>query len=148
MEPGGRGSLLQGFGLLPSQQTEVQRLKEENQSLVAAVQSAEAMGKRYYENWIGTFPQLKNLKAENEELRKKLKDIRKAIGILEDENENLKTKFSIPSKRASSKTILGVPLVTAVSCTHPKLDDCLSNMLFRKLSVPSRPQRAQTRRKR
>lgn len=123
---GARGSLREGSGPLPSQQGEVQRLKEENESLVAGFQNAKAMRDRYYYNWIGTFPQLKNLRAENEELREKLKDTRRAIGVLEDENENLKIQLSIPSKRASSKAIFGVPTVTAVSCTHPNINDCLT----------------------
>ena len=120
MAPGGRGSLPQGFERLPSQQGEVQRLKEENESLKARLRNAEAMQNQQYNNWIGTFPQLQKLKTENEELRKKLKDSRQAVGGLEDEIRDLKTKFSIPSQRALSKPILGVPNVTAVSCIHPK----------------------------
>lgn len=121
MAPGGRGSLPQGFGPLPSQEGEVQRLKEENESLEARLRNAEGMKNRYYVNWIGTFPQLQNLKNENEELRKKLTDSRHAIGVLEGKiGDLLKTNFSIPNKRALSKAILGVPTVTAVSCTHSK----------------------------
>ena len=127
---GARGSLLQGPGPLLSQQSEeqseVQRLKKENELLVARFQNAKAMGDRYYYNWMGIFPQLKNLKTENEELRKKLEDTRRAIGVLEDENDNLKTKLSIPRKRALSKAIFGVPTVTAVSCTNPNINGCLT----------------------
>lgn len=119
MAPDGRDSLPQCFRALPSQQSEVQRLKEENGLLVARLRYAEAIKNRYYDNWIGTFPQLKNLKTENEELRKKLKNTRLANGVSQDENENLKPKFSIPSKRALPKAIPSVPTVTAVCCTHP-----------------------------
>lgn len=126
MAPGMRDSLSQGYWPLPSQQSEVQRLKEKNESLVAQLQNAKAMKEGSYYNWIGTYPQLMNLKAKNEELMKKLQDARQEIGHLKDENEHLKAKFSIPSKKASSKAILGVPTVTAVSCTPTNLDDCLT----------------------
>ena len=49
---------------LPSQQSEIQRLKAEHEMLATRLQSAKAMEKRYYESWVGTFPQFKSLKAE------------------------------------------------------------------------------------
>ena len=80
MAPGGRGSPRQGIRPFPSQQSEVQRLKDEKESLVALLHNAKAVGDRHYYNWIETLSQLKNLSSENEELRKKLKDTRQAMG--------------------------------------------------------------------
>lgn len=120
MAPGGRGSLPQGFGPLSSQQSEVQRLNKENKSLFACFQRAEAMKKLYYDDWVRTYHQLKTLETENADLKKELEDTRQAIGVLQDENENLKTKLGNPIKSAVSKAILGVPTVTAVSRPHPQ----------------------------
>lgn len=116
--------------------------------MLAKLQNAEARMEVYYGNWVGTFPQLKNLntenkelrktlkdtqqanevledenktlKTENEELRKKLKDFRQANGASKDENENFKTKTSIPSMTALPKASLRLPIATAVSCAHSK----------------------------
>lgn len=119
------------FVPLPSVQSEVERLKAENER-------AKAMEKQYYESCVGTFPQFKTLKAEIEELKKTLEKIRQVDDVSEDGNEFLTAKFGIPRKTVSSKGTFEVPAVTAVSCWYPNLDN-MSNMASRKRLYSSRP---------
>ena len=126
LTPGGRGSLQQCFGSLPSQQSEIQRLKAENKMLATRLQSAKAMEKHYYESWIGTFPQFKSLRTQIEELKKILEENRQVEEVSEDGNEFLTTKFGIRRNRVLPKGTFGVPAVTAVSCSYPNLINCLT----------------------
>lgn len=111
---------------LPSQQSEIQRLKAENKMLATRLQSAKAMEKHYYESWIGTFPQFKSLRTQIEELKKILEENRQVEEVSEDGNEFLTTKFGIRRNRVLPKGTFGVPAVTAVSCSYPNLINCLT----------------------
>lgn len=106
---------------LSSQQNEIQRLKAENEMLATRLQSAKAMGKHYYESWVGTFPQLKSLKVEIEELKKALEETRQMEEVSEDGNECLTTRFGIRRNRVLPKGTSGVPALTAVSSSCPNL---------------------------
>lgn len=114
------------FVPLPSLQSEVGELKAKNEVLAARFQRAKAMEKQYYESWVATFPQLKNLKAEIVELKKTLEKTRQVDDVSEDGNEFLTAKFGIPRKTVLSKGTFEVPAVTAVSCWYPNLDNCLT----------------------
>lgn len=102
---------------LPSQQSEIQRVKAENTMLTTLLQSARAKEKHYYESWIGTFPQFKSLKGEIEVLKKTLEETRQVEEALEDGNEFLTIKLGIRRNRVLPKDTFGEPAVTAVSCT-------------------------------
>lgn len=93
---------------LPSQQSEIQRLKAEHEMLATQLQSAKAMEKRYYESWVGTFPQFKSLKAEIEELKKTLEETQQVEGVSEDGNEFLTTKFATRRNRVLPIEVLPV----------------------------------------
>ena len=104
---------------LPSHQSETQRLKAENEMLATRLQSANAMEKQYYESWVGTFPPFKILKAEIEELKKRLEETRQVEEVSEDGNEFLTTKFGIQRNMVLPQGTSSVPAVTIVSCLYP-----------------------------
>ena len=111
---------------LPSQQSEIQRLKAENEMLATQLQSAKAMEKHYYESWVSTFPQLKSLRAEIKELNKTLEETRQVGEVSEDGKEVLTANFDIRRNRVLPKGTFGVPAVTAVSCPYPNLINFLT----------------------
>ena len=97
---------------------------------VTQLQSAKAMEKRYYESWVGTFPQFKSLNAETKELKKTLEETQQVERVSEDGKEFLTTKFATRRNR-----VLPIEVLPAEEAAEKLPRRCHLLLLGRKFVV-------------